>query len=175
MHGNHLNLSKDVLLRAAFLRTSADEGALLVTVHHIAADGWSMAVLIEEFRTLYQALLVGEAPSLPALPVHYIDYAHWQREWVQRPAYQVQLAWWRQQLMDLPLVHSLPLSHPRPLQQSSSGERYCFSLTAETTQALQQLANEEGATLFYAVACHLCLAVVSPWQQPGHCDGCTGR
>lgn len=142
------DLSKDVLLRAAFLRTSADDGALLVTVHHIAADGWSMAVLIEEFRTLYQALLVGEIPSLPALPVHYTDYAHWQREWVQRPAYQAQLAWWRQQLMDLPLVHSLPLSHQRPLQQSSSGERYCFSLIAETTQALQQLANEEGATLF---------------------------
>ncbi|ASY82362.1 hypothetical protein BJK05_21220 [Pectobacterium polaris] len=142
------DLSKDVLLRASFLRTNAGEGALLVTVHHIAADGWSMAVLIDEFRTLYQTLLVGEVPSLPALPVHYVDYAHWQREWVQRSAYQAQLAWWQQQLVDLPLVHSLPLSRQRPLQQSSSGERYCFLLTAETTQALQQLANEEGATLF---------------------------
>ncbi|AML57741.1 Malonyl CoA-acyl carrier protein transacylase [Serratia rubidaea] len=142
------DLSTDVLLRAAFLRTGASEGALLVTVHHIAADGWSMGVLIEEFRTLYQALLNADAPSLPALPVNYADYAHWQREWVQRPAYQTQLLWWQQQLAGLPLVHSLPLSHPRPLQQSSNGERHRFSLTAQTTEALRQLAAEENATLF---------------------------
>ncbi len=142
------DLSADVLLRAAFLRTGASEGALLVTVHHIAADGWSMGVLIAEFRTLYQALLNGDAPSLPALPVNYADYAHWQREWVQRPAYHTQLSWWQEQLAGLPLVHSLPLSHPRPLQQSGSGERYCFSLTAQSTQALRQLAADENATLF---------------------------
>lgn len=142
------DLATEVLLRAAYLRTDADEGVLLVTVHHIAADGWSMGVLIDEFRTLYQALLAGEAPSLPALPVQYADYACWQHEWVQLSAYQNQLAWWQKQLADLPLVHSLPLSHPRPLQQSNSGERYCFSLAAPTTQALHQLAAEEQATLF---------------------------
>jgi len=95
------DLSRDLLLRATLVRLREDEHALLLVLHHIAGDGWSLAVLYREMATLYKAFAQGHAAALPALSIQYADYAVWQRQWLQGGVLEAQLAYWRQQLADL--------------------------------------------------------------------------
>src|SRR5690606_32443854 len=112
--GTVFDLSRDLLLRVHLLKLGEEDHIIFVTMHHIASDGWSMGVLVNEFSLLYAAFVKGESHSLLPLPIQYADYAHWQRNWLQGDVLEQQLAYWTGQLADLPLVHSLPLDYPRP-------------------------------------------------------------
>ena len=142
------DLSSDLMLRAQSIKLSADEHVLLVTMHHIASDGWSMSILINEFSTLYSAYSQGKKSPLSALEIQYADYAHWQRNWLQGEVMDQQLGYWTSQLANLPLVHSLPLDHPRPSRQSFVGQTHYSQITSDLGQALNDACQSQGATLF---------------------------
>jgi amino acid adenylation domain-containing protein len=142
------DLSSDLMLRACFICLAADEGVLLFNMHHIAADGWSTSILMNEFSTLYEAFSQGKPDPLPRLVVQYSDYAHWQREWLAGEVLERQLSYWEQQLAELMQVHGLPLDHPRPPAQTFNGAVHHFTLAHETLAALKQLVLAEQATLF---------------------------
>ena len=146
--GYVFDLARDLMLQVALVTVAADEHILLFNMHHIASDGWSMGLLINEFSTLYTAYVKGEANPLPPLLLQYADYAHWQRDWLQGEALAQQLGYWQQQLAGLPVVHRLPLDRPRPAVQTFSGATVTHQLDAVTTTKLKRLCQSAGATLF---------------------------
>ncbi|PCJ97583.1 MAG: non-ribosomal peptide synthetase, partial [Alteromonadaceae bacterium] len=142
------DLSSDLMLRAQLLSVSANEHLLLVTMHHIASDGWSMSILINEFSTLYNAYAQGLTDPLAPLSIQYADYAHWQRRCLQGEVLAQHLAYWKKQLAGVPVVHSLPLDHPRPALQSFVGKTFVSKVEGATNRALKSLCEAQGATLF---------------------------
>lgn len=142
------DLSSDLMLRAQLIGMAINEHVLLVTMHHIASDGWSMSVLINEFSLLYSAYVQGEENPLTPLEVQYADYAHWQRNWLQGEVLDNQLDYWTTQLGDLPTVHSLPLDHPRPSVQNFVGNIFISRIGSEVSDALGDVCLSNGATLF---------------------------
>ncbi len=141
------DLAAGPLLRGALLRLDAREHLLLVALHHIVADGWSLGVLVRELGAGYAGFRAGEAPPLPALPVQYADYAAWQRRWLSGEVLEVQLAYWRRQLADLPGVE-LPADRPRPAVATFRGGERPFGLRPELRAAVERLGRETGATTF---------------------------
>ena len=142
------DLSSDLLLRTCLVKVDSDKHILLLTMHHIASDGWSLSILIKEFSELYSAMVEGRNDSLPQLEVQYADYAQWQRSWLQGEELENQLGYWETQLQGLPVVHSLPLDHSRPQQQTFTGDSHQLSLSEGTTKLLNKLCLSRGATLF---------------------------
>jgi amino acid adenylation domain-containing protein len=141
------DLEAGPLLRAQLLRLTAEEHLLVFNVHHIAFDGWSIGVLCRELSSGYNAFVSGHAPDLPRLPVQYVDYAVWQREWLQGEVLKRQLAYWKEKLADLSTL-DLPTDRPRPPVPSNQGAQLTFELPAPLTQALKELSRREGVTLF---------------------------
>ncbi|QAT84065.1 tyrocidine synthase [Corallococcus coralloides] len=142
------HLERGPLLRTALVRLGEEEHLLLVTMHHIVSDGWSMGVLVRELVTFYAAFTQGTAPALSPLPVQYADFAAWQRQWLQGETLDAQLRYWKQQLAGAPVALELLTDHPRPSIQSHAGAALTVQLPAETTHALKALARREGATPF---------------------------
>jgi amino acid adenylation domain-containing protein len=142
------NLAEGPLLRVELLRLGAEEHVLLVTMHHIVSDGWSMGVLVREVAVLYDAFTSGEPSPLPELAIQYADYAMWQRQWFQGEVLEQQLAYWRQQLADAPSALELPTDHPRPVIQSYCGANLPFILDQRLTKEIKQTCQREGVTLF---------------------------
>nr|WP_231936465.1 non-ribosomal peptide synthetase [Fischerella sp. NIES-3754] len=142
------NLETDTLLRVKLLSLSEQEYVILLTMHHIVSDGWSTSVLVHELATLYQAFCHGHPSPLPELPIQYIDFAAWQKQWLTGEVLESQLAYWRQQLHGAPAVLELPTDHPRPAVQSFRGATHSFRLSPEQTLALKTLSQQEGSTLF---------------------------
>jgi amino acid adenylation domain-containing protein/non-ribosomal peptide synthase protein (TIGR01720 family) len=142
------DLSGGPLLRAKLLRLGESDQVLLVTIHHIVADGWSMGVLTRELAAHYRAGLEGNAASLRELPVQYADFAHWQREWLRGKELERQLGYWRERLgEDLPRLQ-LPTDRPRPAVQTYRGANRYVVFPATLAERLTKLCREEGATLF---------------------------
>ncbi|HEX8189934.1 MAG TPA: amino acid adenylation domain-containing protein, partial [Pyrinomonadaceae bacterium] len=141
------DLSRGPLLRAALWRLEEEEHLALLVLHHIVSDGWSMGVLVRELGLLYEAFAQGRPSPLPELPIQYGDFAHWQRGWLQGPALEGHLAYWREQL-DGAATLELPTDHPRPAVQTFRGARHDFLLDGELTAAVRDLSRQEGATLF---------------------------
>jgi len=141
------DLCSDLLLHASLLYLSDDDYILLLTVHHIASDGWSMAVLWQELANRYAAYLRNDASPLPALPVQYTDYAALQQKELQGTRLEQLVQYWRRQLADLPQVE-LPTDHSRPLHPTYQGGQIEFHLPRELVDRLQRLTQEEGSTLF---------------------------
>ena len=141
------DLERGPLVRARLLRLAPSEHWLLLSLHHIVTDGWSMGVLFNELSALYGAYRQGEASPLAELPVQYADYALWQREWLQGEVLEQQLAYWRQALTELPVLE-LPTDRPRPMVASYRGARVSFELGEALTRGLKELSRREGATLF---------------------------
>jgi non-ribosomal peptide synthetase component F len=125
-----------------------DDHALLVTMHHIVSDGWSMGVLINEFSALYAAFSQGQPDPLPALPIQYADYAVWQRRWITGDVLQRQLNFWRDHLTGAPALLELPTDRPRPVVQDYAGASLSFELDAELSANLKALSQRHSATLF---------------------------
>ena len=142
------SLETGPLLRAQLVEVKEQEHVLLLCMHHIISDGWSMGVLLRELAALYTAYIAGEPSPLPALPVQYADFALWQREWLQGEVLQEQLTYWRQRLEGAPALLELPTDHPRPAVQSYRGAHYPFQLSEQMTRELKALSQREGSTLF---------------------------
>ena len=136
------------MLRATLLRLSPGDHVLLLTLHHIIFDGWSVEVFWRELAALYTALCTGQPVPLPTLPLQYADFAVWQRQWLQGEVLEAQLAYWKQQLGDTLPVLELPTDRPRPPVQTSQGARQSLMLPASLTSALKALSQKEGITLF---------------------------
>ncbi|MFZ4655714.1 MAG: amino acid adenylation domain-containing protein [Caldilineaceae bacterium] len=142
------DLERDPLVRAALLWLAENEHLLLLTLHHIAGDGWSMEVLSRELATLYPAFLQKQPASLPPLSIQYADFAQWQRQWLQGDVVAQQLAYWRQQLTGAPPLLELPTDRPRPPVQSFQGAKVAFTIPTALTQSLRRLSRQAEATLF---------------------------
>ena len=146
--GLPFDLAVGPLLRVGLLRLGDAEHVLLVTLHHIVTDGWSMGVLVGEVASLYEAYSKGEPSPLPELPIQYADYTVWQRDWLQGEVLDRELGYWREQLAGAPAALDLPSDRPRPAVQSYRGARHEFGLSRELSEGLQELSRGEGVTLF---------------------------
>lgn len=142
------DLARGGLFRARLFRLATEEHVLLLSVHHIVCDGWSMDLLIRELSVLYNALQEGREAVLPPIPVQYVDWAAWQRGQVESPRMQEGLAYWRERLQNAPRLLALPADRPRPPRQSHRGGQVCVVVEADTTEALKRLGRAQGATLF---------------------------
>ncbi|HET7866139.1 MAG TPA: amino acid adenylation domain-containing protein, partial [Burkholderiaceae bacterium] len=142
------DLAHGPLIRARLVRLADTDHVLLVTMHHIVSDGWSMGVLVREFGALYAAFAQGQADPLPPLPIQYADFAVWQRRWLEGPVLQRQLQFWTEHLQGAPALLELPTDRPRPPMQDFTGDSVGFELDAALTAQLKALAQRHGATLF---------------------------
>ena len=121
---------------------------MLLTLHHIVSDGWSMNVLIEEFIRCYDAHERNEIPQLPALPIQYSDYALWQRRWLEAGEQARQLEYWQARLGDEHPILELPTDRPRPAMPSYQGTRHNFAIEPELSAQLRSVAQKHNVTLF---------------------------
>ena len=135
------------LLRTSIVRVTDKENILLVNMHHIVSDGWSMGILLNEMKVLYEAFRRNKTLPLSPLKVQYTDYAIWQRQWVSGNRLEQQLDYWRGQLEGLTVLE-LPSDRPRPAVQTSNGQRIPFNLSHELVHKLQRQTREQGVTLF---------------------------
>jgi amino acid adenylation domain-containing protein/non-ribosomal peptide synthase protein (TIGR01720 family)/FkbM family methyltransferase len=142
------DLSQGPLFRASLLRMGPEDHMALVTIHHIASDGWSMGILVREITALYPSFAEGRPSPLPELPVQYADFAVWQRSWLYGEVLENEISFWRRQLAELPPVLDFPADHPRPALQSFRGSSRLVRLPAGLTHQVEALGRREGATLF---------------------------
>ncbi|WP_442923200.1 amino acid adenylation domain-containing protein [Microcoleus sp. A6-C5] len=142
------DLTKWPLLRASLLQLDAEEYVLLLTLHHIIFDGWSIGVFLQELAALYEAFSIGKPSSLPELSIQYADFAIWQREWLAGDRLQTQLNYWKKQLSGTPPLLELPADRPRPPAQTYRGAKESFLIPKTLTAALKKLSRQENATLF---------------------------
>ncbi|MGD9099977.1 MAG: condensation domain-containing protein, partial [Anaerolineae bacterium] len=142
------DLARELPLRTTLWRLEQDEHVLLLMVHHIAIDGWSMSVFVKELRALYQAFREGEPSPLPEMPIQYADFAYWQRNWLQGEVLEKQIAYWERQLAGAPTSLELVTDHPRPSILSSNGALYNFRLSPSLSRDIKALSQQENATLF---------------------------
>ncbi len=152
-HSEQLNrrpydLSRAPLLRLQILRLGATQHWVVATIHHIAADGWSVSILIDEVAKLYEAAVAGRAAILPALPIQYADFAVWQRQWLSGAVLERQLEYWRSELAGAPALLDLPLDRPRPASWSFAGGSYPVRLPKALSEAARELGRSHGATPF---------------------------
>ena len=145
------DLARQPLLRAAVVRRHAREHVLVVVMHHIVSDGWSMRVLLKEFLQAYDAMSRGEAPVLEAAPITYVDYANWQRQWLEAGENERQLAYWRGQLGDTHPVLQLQTDHARRADGRYTAARCTVLADEPLTRRLQAAAQSRGASLFMAL------------------------
>jgi amino acid adenylation domain-containing protein/FkbM family methyltransferase len=142
------NLSNDILLRVTVLKLAPNEYVLIVVLHHIASDHWSLAILWQELAALYKSSANEYRPRLPELPFQYRHFAVWQRSWSRGEVLQRQLSYWKQQLGGSPSSSQLPLDYPRPPLKTFSAERISTVLSNHLTSALKRLSQTEEVTLF---------------------------
>jgi amino acid adenylation domain-containing protein len=142
------DLSADLPIRARLLRLAVDRHALVLTLHHIICDGWSMAILTSELSALYTAYRQGAADTLPALDIQYADYAAWQRQRLNEERQREQIAYWTANLRSAPHLLRLPTDRPHPPKQQYSGGAERVRLDRALTRALGALGRKHGATLY---------------------------
>ncbi len=142
------DLRHDLMQRVTLLRLGEREHVFLLTLHHIASDGWSVGVLLRELATGYEAFVNGKPSPLPDLPIQYADFAVWQRAWLQGEVSEKQLSYWKKQLEGAPGSLQLPMDRPRPATQSYRGALMSWKLPKPLSVALGELSRREGATLF---------------------------
>ena len=141
------NLSVDLMLRGTLLKVEPTEYVLLIVLHHIASDGWSMEVLSRELAALYEAFSGGKPSPLAGLSVQYVDFSVWQRQWFQGKVLETQLSYWEKQLRGIPALQ-LPTDRPRPAIQTFRGKRQSLVLPNTLSDDLKSLSGNEGVTLF---------------------------
>jgi amino acid adenylation domain-containing protein len=141
------DLANGSLLRASLLRLGEESHILLLVMHHIICDGWSMGVFLRELSTIYAGFIKEIPTSLPKLPIQYADFACWQHQQLQLLAMDANLAYWKQQLTNLPTVE-LPTDHPRLPVQTFRGTRQNLELSQDLSEEIKALSRREGTTLF---------------------------
>ena len=146
------NLAQPPLLRGTLVRLSEQKQLLLLSIHHIIADEWSMEVLQRELHQLYGAFSQGESSPFAELPIRYTDFVHWQRAYLQGDLLQKQVAFWKEALLGAPTILELPSDKPRPAVQSFAGAVEAFELPRELLERLKLLSRQQEATLFMTLA-----------------------
>lgn len=142
------DLTCEPLIRLHLYQKATQDYVLLVNMHHIISDGWSLGILVEEFCHIYPTLTQNKAIQLPDLPVQYTDYAHWQNNRLDHDKLNQQTQFWQQHLKETPDLINLPLDFKRPNKQTYQGKTITFRIEPALTQQLKTLANEHDATLF---------------------------
>ncbi len=142
------NLEEGPLIRAQMVRMKDDEHILLITLHHIITDGWSMGILVEEIATAYVDQIEGRESTHEAMPIQYADYATWQRNWLQGEQLDQQLAYWKEQLRDAPPALELPTDRPRGATASFNGATEYLELSPDLSERIESLSKKESATPF---------------------------
>ena len=160
---DHFDLSRGPLLRMVLVKLADQEHVLLISMHHIISDGWSMGILLRELGILYEAFSQGRSSPLPALEVQYADYALWQKQWLQGDVLQKQLDYWKEQLADAPPALELPTDRPRPAIPTFKGSQIAFGFKGQLIEKLQALTRKEGATLYMLLLAAL-QVVLSRWS-----------
>ena len=156
------DLSQDLMLRSSYINLSNSEGALLFNMHHIASDGWSMGLLVDEFWQQYNAILHNQPNPCEPLAIQYADYALWQRDFFEGKGEEAdvlesQLSYWEKQLGDIEPVHSLPLDRPRPKTQTFNGAHWAFDASPKVLAGLKQLhCHKTPPCLWYYTAHFRC-------------------
>lgn len=152
------NLAQGPLIRATLLKLAAEEHLLIVAMHHITSDGWSMGVFYRELTSHYRAFASGKTPSLSVLPIQYADYAVWQRQWLQGEVIDKQISYWKKQLANTPALMDLKTSRPPDEIVPNHGGYERIVLSGEVSEALRALSRREGVTLFMTL-----LAAFKAW------------
>ncbi|MGB8509422.1 MAG: condensation domain-containing protein, partial [Pyrinomonadaceae bacterium] len=165
------NLTTGPLWRLQLLRLGPTEHVLLLVMHHIASDGWSVGKLFNELAALYGAYLAGQPSPLAELPIQYADYTRWQRETAQGDTLARQLDYWRRQLEGAPSALALPTDRPRAQRESHEGARAWLALAPELARGLQDLASAEGVTMFMALLTGFSAVL---YRYSGQEDVCVG-
>ena len=142
------NLEREPLVRGTALQLGETEYILVLTMHHIISDGWSLGVFVRELTELYKAFCTGSPPVLPLLPVQYADFAVWQRQWLSGEVLKTQLHYWKEQLKNTPNLLQLPADRPRKAIQTFQGGYYCAAFDKELSAELTALSKRSGVTLF---------------------------
>ncbi|MCP4717604.1 MAG: non-ribosomal peptide synthetase, partial [Deltaproteobacteria bacterium] len=142
------DLSEGPLIRAGIVRMGPEEHLLMITVHHVVFDGWSVDVFFREFKQLYEAFSANKPSPLPDFDIQYADFAGWQRDILSGETLESHLDYWKKQLSGIPLSSELPTDRPRPPAQTFSGDIVHFELGAELTGRLNDLSHKSGVTLF---------------------------
>ena len=169
--GQPFDLATGPLIRFSLLRLADKEHVLLLTMHHIVSDGWSMGIVVREVAALYTAFTDGRVSPLPELPIQYADFAHWQRQWLSGDVLERQLSYWKQQLADSPSLLALPTDRPRPAQASHRGATVSFALPATLVCALQALGLQTQSTLFMTLGAAFNVLLA---RYSGQSDLCIG-
>ena len=142
------DLERAPMLRATLLCLSTDEHILVLVMHHIVSDGWSMSILFREITQFYGQLALGRPPQLPTLPIQYADFARWQREQLSDEALTRDLEYWEHKLRGCPPLFELPTDHPRPPVQSHHGAMESITIGRELTRRLKNLCSRQDVTLY---------------------------
>lgn len=148
--GEPFDLAKGPLLRAAVLQLGRQDYVFVLTMHHIVCDGWSMTVFFRELTVLFEAFSAGSPSPLPELPIQYADFAVWQQARLQGELLERELAYWKAQLADLPMLQ-LATDKPRPAAQTFRGAHEPFTIPESLAGELRRLSSREGVTLFMTV------------------------
>jgi amino acid adenylation domain-containing protein len=142
------DLEHGPLIRGRLIRLGEEEHVLLVTMHHIVSDGWSMGVMLNELSTLYGAYLDGKDDPLPELAVQYVDYAVWQRQWIEGEVLREQGDYWKKALASAPALLEVPTDRPRPEQQNYAGDFLILEFDEQLAAGLKELSRRRGTTLY---------------------------
>jgi amino acid adenylation domain-containing protein len=146
--GETFDLESGPLIRGRLIQLAENDHVLLITMHHIVSDEWSLGVLVNELSTLYDAFARNETDPLPELEIQYVDYAVWQRKWIEGDILQRQATYWRKALAGAPSLLELPTDYPRPAQQNFAGRFAPMVLDETLTAALKDLSRRNGVTLY---------------------------
>jgi len=149
------HLAQAPLLRVTLLQLTPSEQILLLVMHHIISDGWSLQILVRELATVYEAFATEQIPALPELPIQYADFATWQRDWLAQGERKRQLQYWQQQLQGLSPLQ-LATDFLRPAIASGKGARQTWALSPTLTQGLKQLSQQAQVTLY--------MTLLAAWQ-----------
>ncbi|GJM33272.1 MAG: hypothetical protein DHS20C18_22730 [Saprospiraceae bacterium] len=164
------DLSRDYMLRVHLMKTGKREHLLVVVMHHIASDGWSIAILVRETLEIYDSIVNNRPVSLPDISHQYIDFVFWQRQALEAPWMQKKLSYWKEKLAGVPYT-SLVTDYPRGEDRPTHGKTHYFALDDLTNRALRQLARQEGVTVFMTL---LALLKVLLFRYTGQEDICIG-
>ncbi|TAE53786.1 MAG: non-ribosomal peptide synthetase, partial [Nostocales cyanobacterium] len=165
------DLNQGQLFKATLLQFKNHKFVLVMNMHHIISDGWSMGVLMRELWQAYRAFNQGEKPNFSPLPIQYSDYAAWQRNRLQGEIFNKQINYWQEQLNNAPPLLELPTDFPRPPVQSFQGNRYIFSLSTELTNAIKTFSQQQNVSLFMTLLTTLNILLSRYSRQNDLCIG----
>ena len=165
------DLKHTPLLRATLLKLNQHQHTLLMTLHHIVSDEWSLNIFIKELSEFYQVFGLGKPSNKPELSLQYADFACWQRHYLQGERQQKQLAYWTKQLANAPQLLELPTDKPRPVEMSYRGATHHFDLAADLSEQLQNTARQTDSTLFML---SMAIFAVLLQRHAGQTDICVG-